>query len=208
MNQTPNLKFKPLGNKILVEPNPVADKIGRIFLPENAKEKSLEGTVITLGTGKRTSTSMKIAAKRHQCQKRGFDYLNHDLKQMLCNILLGEKIPHNVANTKTGEIIIPQNRKVTQKMIHRLAAVRDFEAEPSKTGNKINEIICEFKKKFDDLQVRYDKETEATKNGEHQPFEVKPGDKILYGKFAGTELEISGRKFNLIHADDVLAILE
>ena len=100
MNQTTPLKFKPLGNKILVEPNPQTEKIGRIFLPENAKEKSLEGTVITLGTGRR-----------------------------------------------------------------------------NKAGDRLG-------------------------------FEVRLGDKILYGKFAGTELEIGGRKFNLIHADDVLAILE
>jgi len=94
-----NTKLKPLGDKILIEPAAVADKIGSIFLPENAKEKPLEGTVITLGTGK------------------------------------------------------------------------------------------------------------LSKNGIRRVFDVKVGDKVLVGKYAGTEIKINGKMFNLVHADDILAVL-
>jgi DNA-directed RNA polymerase subunit beta len=40
----------------------------------------------------------------------------------LSNILLGEKIPLDVVNSETGEIIIPANRKITKTLLRKLAA--------------------------------------------------------------------------------------
>ncbi|MDO4462384.1 MAG: co-chaperone GroES [Bacteroidia bacterium] len=37
--------------------------------------------------------------------------------------------------------------------------------------------------------------------------EVKAGDVVLYGKYAGTELEIDGEKYLLINQSDVLYII-
>jgi chaperonin GroES len=36
---------------------------------------------------------------------------------------------------------------------------------------------------------------------------LKAGDSVLYGKFAGTELELEGEKFLIMRQSDVLAIL-
>ena len=36
---------------------------------------------------------------------------------------------------------------------------------------------------------------------------VKPGDTVLYGKYAGTELELEGEKYLIMRQSDVLAIL-
>lgn len=40
-----------------------------------------------------------------------------------------------------------------------------------------------------------------------ETIEVKAGDVVLYGKYAGTELEINGEKYLLINQSDVLYIL-
>ena len=37
---------------------------------------------------------------------------------------------------------------------------------------------------------------------------VKEGDLVLYGKYAGTELEIDGAKYLMMRQSDILAILE
>lgn len=37
---------------------------------------------------------------------------------------------------------------------------------------------------------------------------VKSGDKVLYGKYAGTEIELDGKKYLIISRSDVLAIVE
>lgn len=36
---------------------------------------------------------------------------------------------------------------------------------------------------------------------------VKVGDTILYGKYAGTELELEGTKYLIMHQSDILAIV-
>ncbi|KAA6309595.1 10 kDa chaperonin [termite gut metagenome] len=37
---------------------------------------------------------------------------------------------------------------------------------------------------------------------------LKSGDTVLYGKYAGTELEIDGKKYLIMRQSDVLAVLE
>ena len=37
--------------------------------------------------------------------------------------------------------------------------------------------------------------------------EVKAGDQVLYGKYAGTELEYDGKKYLVMRQSDILAIL-
>jgi DNA-directed RNA polymerase subunit beta len=95
------------------------------------------------------------------------DELREQLTEALSNILLGEKIPLDVVNSETGEIIIPANRKITKTLLRKLAQVYDrIEIDPSPIRNKINEIIGSFKKKFDDLQMQYDEELERAESGE------------------------------------------
>ena len=36
---------------------------------------------------------------------------------------------------------------------------------------------------------------------------VKPGDTVLYGKYAGTEIELHGEKYLIMRQSDILAIL-
>ncbi len=37
---------------------------------------------------------------------------------------------------------------------------------------------------------------------------VKEGDKVLYGKYAGTEIEIDGEEYLIMRQSDILAIIE
>lgn len=45
-------------------------------------------------------------------------------------------------------------------------------------------------------------------NGEVRPLEVKEGDRILFGKYSGTEIKIEGEEFLMMREDDVLGIIE
>ena len=45
-------------------------------------------------------------------------------------------------------------------------------------------------------------------NGNLQPLEVKKGDKILFGKYAGTEIKIEGDEHLIMREDDIIAIVE
>ncbi|HIG26382.1 MAG TPA: DNA-directed RNA polymerase subunit beta [Verrucomicrobiales bacterium] len=116
-------------------------------------------------------------AKKHLKQvqedfKGKLDELREQLTESLSNILLGEKIPLDVVNSETGEIIIPANRKITKTLLRKLAIVYDrIEIDPSPIRNKINEIIGSFQKKFNDLQMQHDEEVERVESGD----DVDPG---------------------------------
>jgi len=120
----------------------------------------------------RETRAVATEEKRHSKEveedhKKKSEELKEQLTEALSNILLGEKIPLDVVNSETGEIIIPANRKITKTLLRKLAGVYDrIEIDPSPIRNKINEIIGSFKKKFDDLQMQYDEEVERAESGE------------------------------------------
>ena len=45
-------------------------------------------------------------------------------------------------------------------------------------------------------------------NGKLQPLEVKAGDKVLYGKYSGTEIKIDGEEHLIVREEDILAIIK
>jgi chaperonin GroES len=45
-------------------------------------------------------------------------------------------------------------------------------------------------------------------NGEQRKLEVKKGDRILFGKYSGTEVKLDGDELLILREDDVLAIIE
>ncbi len=109
----------------------------------------------------------KVAKEVDESYKAKREELLEQLTEALSNILLGEKIPLDVVNSETGEIIIPANRKITKTLLKKLAGVYDrIEIDPSPIRNKINEIIGQFKKKFDDLQMQHEEEIERVESGE------------------------------------------
>ncbi len=47
-----------------------------------------------------------------------------------------------------------------------------------------------------------------TDDGKVVPLEVKKGDRVLFGKYSGSEVTIEGEEHLIIREEDVLAILE
>jgi chaperonin GroES len=45
-------------------------------------------------------------------------------------------------------------------------------------------------------------------DGKLQPLDVKKGDKVLFSKYAGTEINIEGEEHLIIREDDVLGVVE
>jgi chaperonin GroES len=45
-------------------------------------------------------------------------------------------------------------------------------------------------------------------NGKHIAMEIKKGDRILFGKYSGTEVKIDGQEYLIMREDDVLGIIE
>ena len=45
-------------------------------------------------------------------------------------------------------------------------------------------------------------------SGEVRPLELKAGDKVLFGKYSGTEVKVDGEELLVMKEDDVMAIIE
>ena len=45
-------------------------------------------------------------------------------------------------------------------------------------------------------------------NGKRVPLQVKEGDNVLFGKYAGTDIKIEGEEHLIMREDDIIAIVE
>lgn len=45
-------------------------------------------------------------------------------------------------------------------------------------------------------------------NGKEVKMEVKVGDRVLFSKFAGTEVKVDGQEYIILKQEDILAIME
>ena len=45
-------------------------------------------------------------------------------------------------------------------------------------------------------------------NAEVRPLDLKVGDKVLFGKYSGTEVKLDGEELLVMKEDDVMAVLE
>ncbi|WP_019589076.1 MULTISPECIES: co-chaperone GroES [unclassified Thioalkalivibrio] len=45
-------------------------------------------------------------------------------------------------------------------------------------------------------------------NGEKRALDIKAGDKVLFGKYSGTEVKVDGEEVLVMREDDVMAVIE
>jgi len=45
-------------------------------------------------------------------------------------------------------------------------------------------------------------------NGDVRPLDVKVGNKVLFGKYSGTEVKVDGEELVVMREDDIMAVLE
>ncbi|CAB4243057.1 RNA polymerase, beta subunit [Methylacidimicrobium sp. AP8] len=121
-----------------------------------------------LGLGEAKQKIKEIESRYEQKENE----LKEELTQALSNILLNEKIPLDVVDAETGEILIPANRKITKTLLRKMASCWDhIEIDPSPIRTKIFEIIGGFESKFE--QLRNDKETELDQVESRE--DIEPG---------------------------------
>lgn len=94
------------------------------------------------------------------------------------------------------------------KPLHdRILVKRIIEEEESKTSGGI--IIPDTaKEKPQEGKVVAVGGGKVLENGQKQAMEVQVGNRILFGKYAGTEVKIEGEELLMMREDDVLGILE
>ena len=90
--------------------------------------------------------------------------------------------------------------------LHDRIIVKRFEGEEKTKGGII--IPDTAKEKPQEAKVVAVGKGKITDDGKLQPMEVQKGDRILVGKYSGSEIKVDGEEHLIIREDDVLAILE
>jgi chaperonin GroES len=47
-----------------------------------------------------------------------------------------------------------------------------------------------------------------TEDGKLQPLDVRAGDKVLFSKYAGTEIKVEGQELLIMREDDIMGVIE
>jgi DNA-directed RNA polymerase subunit beta len=119
-------------------------------------------------TGKEKPTDVKkLQSEISEKHEDVVTQLTEDLTEALSNILLGEKIPLDVMNASSGDVIIPANRKITKTLLRKLAAnYGHVEIDPSPIRIKIMGIIDEYRNKFTEARQDKDRSLDRAGSGE------------------------------------------
>jgi chaperonin GroES len=92
------------------------------------------------------------------------------------------------------------------KPLHDRVMVKRLEEKEVKKGGII--IPDTAKEKPQEGEVIAAGPGKVTEDGKRQPLEVKPGDKILFGKWSGNEVKLGDEEYLIMREEDILAILQ
>jgi len=90
--------------------------------------------------------------------------------------------------------------------LHDRILVERLEEQEVKRGGII--IPDTAKEKPQEAKVIAVGNGKVTDDGKKIPLDVKAGDKILFGKYSGSEVKIDEKEYLILREEDVLAILE
>jgi chaperonin GroES len=90
--------------------------------------------------------------------------------------------------------------------LHDRVLVRRITAEEKTAGGII--IPDTAKEKPQEGEVLAVGAGTINEKGEVRPLDVKPGDRILFGKWSGTEVKLDGEELLIMKESDVMGILE
>jgi len=134
---------------------------GIVMDVKTTAHKEVKAAVTTPTERKRQLRNIKEDHKLKRQQ------LTDELTEALSNILLGEKIPLDVVDMESGEVIIPANRKITKTLLRKLAASGEHvRIESSPIQIKIDEIIADFTPKFGELDEEQERSLERVESGD------------------------------------------
>jgi len=92
------------------------------------------------------------------------------------------------------------------KPLHDRVVVKRIETDETSAGGII--IPDTAKEKPSEGEVLAAGPGETTEDGKFRPMNVKAGDKILFGKWSGTEVKLDGQDLLIMKESDIMGILE
>ena len=98
------------------------------------------------------------------------------------------------------------NNNIKFRPLGDRVVVKPLEGKETKKGNII--IPDTVKEKPQEGEVIAVGKGKMTEDGKLLPMDVKVGDKVLFGKYSGTEVKINDVEYLIMNQDDILGIVE
>ncbi|HKC08124.1 MAG TPA: co-chaperone GroES [Methylomirabilota bacterium] len=96
-------------------------------------------------------------------------------------------------------------KQTTLHPLHDRVLVRRIEDEPARRGAII--IPDSAKEKPQEGKVIAVGKGRVSEAGKKTPLDVKAGDRVLFGKYSGSEIKLNGEELLIMKEEDVLGIL-
>ena len=96
--------------------------------------------------------------------------------------------------------------KTTLRPLHDRVLIKRLEEQDEKHGSII--IPDSAKEKPQEGKVISVGTGKVTEDGKRLPLAVKAGDRILFGKYSGSEVKIDGTEYLIMKEEDILGILD
>ena len=90
--------------------------------------------------------------------------------------------------------------------LHDRVVVRRLDQEVTSPGGIV--IPDSAKEKPSEGEIVSVGNGKITDSGDVRPLDVTPGDKVLFGKYSGTEVKVDGEDLLVMREDDIMAVIE
>jgi len=96
-------------------------------------------------------------------------------------------------------------KKMNLHPLHDRVLLKRIEEEPARRGGII--IPDSAKEKPQEGKVIAVGKGKVSEDGKKTPLDVKAGDRVLFGKYSGSEVTVDGEEYLIMKEEDVLGIL-
>ena len=94
---------------------------------------------------------------------------------------------------------------VNLRALHDHVVIRRIEQEETARGGIV--IPDSAKEKPQQGEVIAVGEGKVNKDGARAPLDLKPGDRILFGKYSGSDIKIDGEEYLILREEEILGVL-
>jgi chaperonin GroES len=98
-----------------------------------------------------------------------------------------------------------QEKKMTLHPLHDRVLLKRIDEEPARKSGII--IPDSAKEKPQEGKVIAVGKGKVSEDGKKTPLDVKAGDRVLFGKYSGSEVTVNGEEYLIMKEEDVLGIL-
>ena len=92
------------------------------------------------------------------------------------------------------------------RLLHDRVVVKRMEEERTSAGGIV--IPDSATEKPDKGEIIAAGNGKIMENGDVRPLDVKVGDQVLFGKYAGTSVKVEGDELLVMREDDIVAVIE